>query len=392
MKILMLNYEYPPVGGGAGNATYYFLREASKSNDVEIDLITSSPDSELHIDQPYSNITIHRLPIGKNEGNLNFGSNRDLINYSKAAILYALKLHKKRNFDLTHAFFSVPCGFLALILKFLKGIPYIVSLRGADVPGYKKRYEKLDKYIFSWLNQYFIWKFSKKVIANSSALRELALKTSPKQNIKIIPNGIDIDFYQPNFDKSFDIIKINTGWTRLESRKAIDLLIKAFAQLKKDFVNIQLEIPGTGKELDNLKDLARELDIADSVVFYEIASNDDESRKKVAKILANSHILCLPSRNEGMSNAVLEGLACGLPVILTDVGGTAELLVEGVNGYKINIDDKDDIYIKLKKIIKDKENILTLGRASYSKAQNMSWENVFEQYLNEYQYAKRIVI
>jgi glycosyltransferase involved in cell wall biosynthesis/ubiquinone/menaquinone biosynthesis C-methylase UbiE len=379
----MLNYEYPPVGGGAGNATYYFLREASKIESLEIDLITSSQDENLYKEQIYPRITIHRLPIGKTKNNLNFGSNKDLVRYSKEALPYALKLNKNRNFDLIHAFFSVPCGFLALIIKILTKIPYIVSLRGADVPGYKKRYKNLDKYIFSWLNRIFIWKFAKHVVSNSAALKELALKTSINQEIKVIPNGIDIDFYKPNSQKQFEVLRINTGWTRLENRKAIDLLIHAFAKLKSDFSNLRLDIPGTGKELNNLKLLVTKLKLNKNVTFYEIASNDPNNRSQVSKILANSHILCLPSRNEGMSNAVLEGLACGLPVILTDVGGTAELLTDNKNGLIIKHDSIDDIYKKLRTLITDTAKIKQMGKESLLKSKQMSWKAVVEKYINQ---------
>ena len=67
MRILFFNYEYPPLGGGAANATAYILKEYSKIPDLSIDLITSSIDSEYHLEKIDNNIFIHKLPVGKNK-------------------------------------------------------------------------------------------------------------------------------------------------------------------------------------------------------------------------------------------------------------------------------------------------------------------------------------
>ncbi|MGI6278878.1 MAG: glycosyltransferase family 4 protein, partial [Patescibacteria group bacterium] len=361
MKILFLNYEYPPVGGGAGNATYYLLREYSKNKDLEIDLITSSPTKQKKIEQFSDNVTIHKLPVGLNKENLNFGSIKLLLTYSIKAFFYGVKLIKKNNYDLTHAFFGTPCGFIALIYKFLFGLPYLVSLRGADVPGYKKRFKYLDKFIFRRLNKYFIWKHADKVVTNSDGLKKLALKTAPRQDIAVIPNGVDTETFQPNWNKTMDTIKITPGWTRLEKRKGIDLLFNAVAKIEDK--DIEVVIPGTGKELNNLKALADKLDISEQVNFLELGENTQENRKKVAQALSNCHILCLPSDNEGMSNAVLEGMASGLVLLLTNVGGTQELLNPGENGYIIKR-DANDIMNKINKIKEDKEKLIQMGRQS----------------------------
>ena len=149
MRILFFNYEYPPLGGGAGNATFYLLQEFSKISGLEIDLITSSID-KFKIEELTTNIRIHYLDIGK-KNTFHFQSQKDLLIYSWKAYFYAKKLIKQKKFDLTLAFFGIPCGYIAMRLK----IPYIVSLRGSDVPGYNERFKILDKFIFSWLRKMF---------------------------------------------------------------------------------------------------------------------------------------------------------------------------------------------------------------------------------------------
>ncbi|HID28003.1 MAG TPA: hypothetical protein EYP22_09370 [Methanosarcinales archaeon] len=65
MRVLMLNYEYPPIGGGASNATYYLLKEFAIRRNIEVDLVTSSPNTKFKKEELGDNIVIHKLPIGK---------------------------------------------------------------------------------------------------------------------------------------------------------------------------------------------------------------------------------------------------------------------------------------------------------------------------------------
>jgi glycosyltransferase involved in cell wall biosynthesis len=385
MRILFLNYEFPPVGGGAGNATYFLLKEFAKKKDIEIDLITSSPDKEKKVEKSSDNITVHRLPVGLDNKDVNFGSIKLLITYSFKSLFYGIKLIKKNNYDLTHAFFGTPCGFISMIYKFLFGLPYLVSLRGADVPGYKKRFKYLDKFVFSWLDKYFIWKNAEKVVANSKDLKNLALKTAPNQNIEVIPNGVDTETFKPNWDKSYKTIKITPGWTRLEKRKGIDHLIKAVAKI--DNKGIEVIVPGTGKELDNLKRLVEKLDLNNQVNFLELGENTQKNRKKVAEELAQCHILCLPSDNEGMSNAVLEGMASGLVLLLTDVGGTRELLEEGGNGYLVKR-NVNDILKKINVLTNNKKGLIKMGKQSTKKVEGFNWRNASRKYYSLYKKIK----
>ena len=82
MRVLFFNYEYPPLGGGAGNATAYILREFSEIQNLKVDLVTSSAGKEYCLEKIGSHINIHRLPIGKNNKNLHFQSQKELLVYA----------------------------------------------------------------------------------------------------------------------------------------------------------------------------------------------------------------------------------------------------------------------------------------------------------------------
>lgn len=378
MKILFLNYEYPPLGGGAGNATTYLLKEFAKIPDLEVDLVTSSIDEKYHLEKIAENVLIHRLPIGKNRKNLHFQSQKDLLIYFWKALRFTRKLLKKEHFNLTLAFFSVPCGFLAWILKKQFKVPYVVSLRGADVPGFSERFALLYKLIAPLIKK--IWKESACVIAASQGLKDLARKTNPLQKIDIIPNGIDTNQFIKL--ESYKVIKSEDQFkilcvTRITPRKNIRYLIEAFDQLRQKYTNLSLQIVGEGDEKGNLEKLAKELDIEKQVNFVGLVSHE-----KLPAYYQSACVYVLPSQNEGMSNSMLEALSSGLPLLATDTGGTQELIENGINGFILKMKSAEDIAEKLEILIKDEELRKKMGASSREKAEGMGWEKIAQKYIS----------
>ncbi|OGI16475.1 MAG: hypothetical protein A3J63_01335 [Candidatus Moranbacteria bacterium RIFCSPHIGHO2_02_FULL_40_12b] len=382
MRVLFFNYEYPPLGGGAGNATYYILREFSKIPDLKLDLVTSSVDNQCHLEKIGKNISIHRLPIGKNKRNLHFQSQKDLLIYAWKAYWFARKILKNNKYDLSHSFFTVPCGFISLLLKKQYKIPYIVSLRGADVPGYSERFT----FAYSVLKPLIkiIWKNASAVVSNSQGLKELALKTDSKQNIDIVYNGIDTEEFSPvavrPLRNDFKIICVS----RITARKGIKYLIEAVSKLVANSSDVKLEIIGEGDEKVNLENLVKELQLEKFVTFLGLVDH-----KKLPELYRQADIFVLPSLNEGMSNTILEAIASGLPIIATDTGGTKELVREGENGYIVQMKNSDDIAEKIKLLINGKNLRENMSQKSREIAEQMSWKKSAKQYFDFYKSISR---
>ncbi len=363
-RVLILNYEFPPLGGGAANATYYLLKEFGLRPDLEVTLITSSINEE-RVESFAENCTIHYLDIGKN-GNIHYQSQADLLKYSWKAYRRSKELIRQNEFDVVHAFFGIPCGFIAMNL----GLPYIVSLRGSDVPFYNSRFYWQDKVLFKRLSR-LIWRKAKHVVANSSGLAQLAVKSANKQTVSIIPNGIDTDAFQSAHpgNKEGSIQIISTG--RLIPRKGYDLLIEAM----KGIPELSARIIGDGPEKERLKKLAEELNV-------QIEFLGSLDHKDIPSLLSKADLFVLPSFNEGMSNAALEALAAGLPVVLTDVGGSMELIDR--NGWIIDPHSVDQLRAALKEALLKKDSLQDLGDQSRRIAQTMSWTNVANAYFELY--------
>ncbi|HEX8974723.1 MAG TPA: glycosyltransferase family 4 protein [Patescibacteria group bacterium] len=378
MKILFFNYEFPPLGGGAGNASFYMLREYAKMPGVEVDFVTSSIDEQYQELKMGENITIHRLPIGKNNTNIHFQSQKDLLKYSWVAYKFSKQLVKKNNYDLTHSFFSVPCGYLSLRLWKKYKIPYIVSLRGSDVPGYSERF----KAIYGLLTPIIlkVWNNAEFVIANSEGFKELALKSKPKKEIGVICNGIDThEFYPDESARNEKEIAIICT-SRITPRKGIRLLVQAFDILSKRYDNLKLVLVGGGDEKESLENLVRSMGIEKKVQFCGVVPHEE-----IAAYYRKANVFVLPSFNEGMSNTMLEAVASGLPILATDTGGTRELVEEGKNGFILKMGDYNDIAEKLEKLIQDPDLRNKMGAESRKRAEKMSWENVAKEYVDLYQ-------
>lgn len=375
MKILFFNYEYPPLGGGAGNATFYLLRGFSKTPDLEIDLITSSVDDEYHLEKIGENIKIHRLPIGKKDLNMHFQTSRELLIYSWKAFWFSKKLMRKQKFDLALAFFGIPCGYLAKKL----GLPYIVSLRGSDVPFYNKRFNLLDKIFFRRLSRH-IWKEAHSVIALSHDLVNLAHKTSAKQPILVVYNGVNIREFYPNpetlaGEKTFNILFVG----RLIERKGAIYLLEAFRNISKKRDNLRLLIAGDGPMREKYEKFSRDNHLEEKISFLGIVNHG-----KMAELYRRSHIFVLPSLNEALGNVTQEALASGLPIITTDTGA-AELIKD--NGLIIRKESAEDIENSLKTIIENQKLREEMSHKSRQLAEAMTWDNVARRYLEVFKRA-----
>lgn len=368
---MLFNYEYPPLGGGAGNATQQLVKCFLGRSELAVTVITSSV-AEERTEHPEHNVTIHFLDIGK-RGSLHYQSNIDLLKYSWKAWRYSRRLIRKQRFDVVHAFFGIPCGVIARRLR----LPYVVSLRGSDVPGYSRRYELAERLLFRRLSRK-IWRNAAAVVANSEGLRTLALSTARNQRIDVIPNGVDTTLFSPPVSRdtsSSTTQQVNLIYVgRLIPRKGVDLILRAMANL----THVHLTVIGDGPERERLGAIVATDNLpVDFLGECEHAALPDLYRQHDAFLL--------PSYNEGMSNTVLEAMASGLPVIVTEVGGTGEL-VDG-NGIVVRPGDSDAVEAAIRELRDDSERRRRMGMRSRQIALQYSWTAVADAYIAQYQRA-----
>ena len=373
-NILFYTYEYPPIGTGVANASKFIFQEFSKRDDYKVDVITSSIENKWEKIKLYDNITMYKVPIGKKtQEKLNKQTPLEMGKFTILSTLLSIKLHLKKKYSVAH-FFGYPGGFPTLL--FAWRTPYIISLRGVDVPGYN---EAFKKYYFLYKPAIkIVWRFAKKVIANSEGLAEMANRVYPNLTIDIIPNGVDTDLFKPIDEK--DKLKkftITAGPTTMTVKKGLEYLIEGFSIFNKKYPDTLLAFIGSGKYEPNLKELVSEKNLNDKIKFLGW-----KPKEWVPKNLPKFHLLCLPSINEGMANAILEGIACGLPIIVTNTGGTKEMFNN--NGIIVRKRNSQDIASALEKIYTDKKFYEECQRNSRERATLLNWERVGSDYLNIY--------
>lgn len=366
----MLNNEFPPLGGGTGTVNYELFKQFSKYPDLKIDLITSGNKQDKNTEQFSENIQIHKVLINSN--NIHHASNYELIKYTLKASIKALKLYKKNKYDFSFAWSTVPAGFVSFLLKVIFGLAYYVRVGGPDIPGFEERYQKIYR-IISPLIQ-LIWKKSNFLIVKCKTEFEMIKAINQKLNIQIIYNGVDTQkfyFVEKPLNEPLKIICP----ARLIKRKGQDVLIKAIAHLKAKGIIFNIDFIGEGDEKENYIQLAEELGVTEQICFCAYIE-----RTKIQEFYQKADIFVLPSYNEGMSNALLEAMACGLPVVVTDVGGTKEL-VDETNGFIFAKGNVEELVSILENIYNNKNVLSKKAFNSSKKAHNLSWSLIGEKYL-----------
>ncbi len=370
-RVLILNYEYPPLGGGAANALYYLLEELASAGGVEVDLVTSSASGQEEVSLVSDSIRVHKLAIKK--ASLHYWTQREILGYCLKATPYINKLMSKNHYDICHAFFALPCGAMAYRLR--KKMPYMVSLRGSDVPGFNQRLDWMTGFMRPVFKR--VLRDASGIQANSEGLRQLAYETSAGADIEIIHNGVDCRQFSPDDARvrgsEYRIICVS----RLIGRKGIDDLITALPNIKSEIGSVKLTIVGDGNMKESLQALAESKGVASDITWLGYVDHDD-----LPGLYGAADLFVLPSYFEGMSNALLEAMASGLPVVVTNTGGTDEL-VDG-NGLVIEAGDQDGLARAVIEILTDEKKRQVFSKRSRENAIKFSWENVARTYMDAY--------
>lgn len=183
--------------------------------------------------------------------------------------------------------------------------------------------------------------FTKNTIAVSRAARDtlVGLHHFPSHKVKIVYHGVDVCTYSPSQDnrtrlrQQFEIPSSHTlivSTAMLWPVKCVDRLVKAFAVVSETRKDLHLIVAGTGSEHKGLIDMTKSFDkaIQNRVRFLGYRSD-------IPHLLQSSDIYVLPSDSEGLPLACLEAMSSGLISIVTDCGGTAEIIQDGYNGFLV---------------------------------------------------------
>lgn len=367
MKVLFINSEYPPVGAGAGNASAHLACQLAHMG-CEVVVVTSRFD-DLPNDEIRQGVRVLRGPATRRKVDRSDAMEQSV--FILGALWRSIRLLRHYRPDVILAFFGVPSGFVAWCLKILFRVPYVVSLRGGDVPGFRPYDFWLYHRVAAPMLR-LIWHGAEAVVANSSGLRDLAREFDATVEIPVVPNGVDAGAFEaPERVWSSPRI-LSVG--RIVHQKGLDLGLMALAGLND--LEWQWRVAGDGPELPLLEVMLGERNLRERVQFLGWQAPEDLARE-----YAQANLFLFPSRDEGMPNAVLEAMASGLPVVATRIAGNEELVLEGETGMLVPVDDETVLRETLRSLISDGDRRKRMGRAGRERVRrDYTWQIAAERY------------
>ena len=369
MKVLIINSEFPPIGGGAGNASSNIARQMVAKGHQVVHLTTRFRNFPKEED--WHGVRVVRVPAIRKRMDRS-GPVEQLI-YVLGGSLGALAVLKSFRPDGVIAFFGVPSGPIAWLLRILRGIPYVVSMRGGDVPGFRPYdFGTFHRLVGPFLR--VIWRNASALVANSNGLRALALAFAPEAEIRLIPNGVDLAQFSP--------AKRDWGQPRLLSvgrvvyQKGLDLGMQALAELED--LDWEWTIAGDGNCRAELQVQAEQLGISSRIHFVGW-----QSKEQLAALYRQANLFVFPSRHEGMPNAMLEAMACGLPVIASEIAGSEELVLHNQTGLLFPSEDVVGLRDELRVLLVDAALRKRMGAAGRARVEaEYTWGGVAARYID----------
>ncbi|MHC5156343.1 MAG: glycosyltransferase family 4 protein [Planctomycetota bacterium] len=362
LKILTLNYEYPPVGGGGATVTAQ-LCEYLVQLGHSVDVVTMRY-KDLPRDETVNGVTVYRVPSRRSRADI--CKTHEMGTYLLGGRKPALKLARQNQYDIIHAHFIIPTGPLVQYLHKHTGTPYVITCHGSDVPGYNPdRFGMAHKLLMPFWKK--LVRSANALASPSMALRDLMLKYCPELDITIIPNGYEAANFQPKQERKSSILLCS----RLLPRKGFQYVIEAVKNLD---LNWQVHIIGEGPYRNTLEQLAD--GSKTPITFHGWLDRDDP---KFRELYETSSIFVFPSEMENFPTVLLEAMSAGCAIITSTAGGCPEVI--GDAGLLVEPKNADIIRDKLLYLIENNDVREDLARQAVQRSAQFTWSQIAQQYL-----------
>ena len=408
MKIAMLSYHTCPLavlGGKDTGGMNVYVREITRqlgAMGIHVDVFTRSQNEHVpHVlhDLGYGNRVVHvragpEYPVAK----------KDLVNYLPQFVagIQEFAATKGLDYDLIHSHYWLS-GLAAIDLKHSWGTPIVhmfhtlgmMKNRVAQSPSEMEGKDRID-------GEQSVLRHADRIIAATTAeyAQLLWLYQADTSKVVIVPPGVDVcKFYPIPPDEAKEFVGVPPCSRmilfvgRIEPLKGLDVLLEALSLMRRNSVDDENEFclvviggdPEEGAENDNIE-LARIMALSEQYGLKEFVTFlGKRSQDSLPYYYSAADAVVVPSQYESFGLVALEAMACGKPVVASQIGGLAYLVQDGLTGFTVPVDDPAALADRLTALLRDQDLRERMGKQAGKVAQDYAWDKIANKLLPVYE-------
>jgi glycosyltransferase involved in cell wall biosynthesis len=373
MRLLIVNYEYPPLGGGAAVLTRTLVRTVAQRHDVVV--LTSGTDRSVR-ETLEDGARIVRVPVAGRRA-LEHSSPLSLASFPPAARVAGFRRLGGWRPDIVHTFFAIPSGPVGTSAARHWHAPHVLTLIGADIHDPSRRFSP-DRFRPLGAVVRRTARRADRVTAISTDIARRGASLTGRGDIAVVPCAFDEPAPgSPARERlgwgEDEVVVVSVG--RLVARKGFDVLVRAAARLGR---NVRIEIIGNGPQR---ADLQRLIDATGVRVRLAGSVTNDERDT----LLRSADVYCQPSLHEGFGIAILEAMSLRLPVVATDAGGPPDFIVDGESGFLVPPANEVALADRLRQLAADASLRARIASAASVRAKQFGAGPMAEAYTRIYE-------
>jgi len=353
MRILVLCYEYPPIGGGGGRVAKT-VAEALVARGHEVRVQTAALGWRS-LRETIGGVEIFRTASGRRAPDT--CRVHEMAAYCATSFFPTLGHVRAWRPDVIHAHFAVPTGMLAWAVHRFTRTPYVVTAHLGDVPGgVPEQTDRLFRIVGPLASR--VWRGAAACTAVSSFVQQLA-ESAYTRKIERILNGIDLSERRPPEPPHEPRHLVFVG--RLNAQKCPDFLIDLLARVAG--LPWRATIIGDGPLMPLVREKVQQHRLAERIALPGWLNAGE-----VQRILRDADVFLLPSSSEGLPVAAIEALKHGLALLASDIPGVFDVVDSGRNGFLLPVRDLAAWTDKLRWLLAHSETLGAMRHASWEKA------------------------
>jgi len=331
----------------------------------KVDVLTWNRNGHRFEERVAEDFTIYRLP------GFNFSIDNAVKDYPYLPSLPS-KIAKLKP-EIIHAESHLFLITVQAVRKAKKlGIPSVVTVRGVMA----KRSFIINLAQYCYLCTLGLWLFNnvdRIICLTKSDAQEIIRFGCPSDKVRVIPNAVDANCFRPRKERQENLV----AWVgRFVPEKGVKYLIRAAKLVAKEFRDVKFMLIGYGQLRARAIKLAYDYDLLNDVVHFAGPFN----RSQVANVLGKASIFVFPSLKEGLPLALLEAMACGTPVVASNIPGIDEVIENNVNGILVPPKSSRALAEAVLTLLRDEQLRKRLGKsARETVVEKFTWGRVLKE-------------